>query len=132
MLYLYSAVIRGSFVFMKKKYIKLMNQYFKSVDKPIDFEWYFEQGQLSDFEHLQELEDALNFLEKERHIERSNYNDYLVFPTAKGMVSVKKNVVIQYSQVLKSILRKIKLDSILTMIVKLCTILTWTLSKIKP
>ncbi len=109
-----------------------MNQYFKSVDKPIDFEWYFEQGQLSDFEHLQELEDALNFLEKERHIERSNYNDYLVFPTAKGMVSVKKNVVIQYSQVLKSILRKIKLDSILTMIVKLCTILTWTLSKIKP
>jgi hypothetical protein len=47
-----------------------MNQYFKSVDQSVDLGWYFENNGLSDFNHLQELEEAIDYLEIEKFFKK--------------------------------------------------------------
>ncbi len=95
-----------------------MNQYFKSVDQSVDLGWYFENNGLSYFNHLQELEEAIDYLEIERYLERVKDDDYVVIPTDKGIKFTKKRWIIQYQQVLMSLLRKIKLQFIVKLIGK--------------
>ena len=95
-----------------------MNQYFVSVDKSVDLGWYFENNLLTYFDHLQELEKAIGYLERERYAERVKYDDYTVIPTDKGIKFTKKRRIYQYQLVLMSFLSKIKLDFLVKLIGK--------------
>ncbi len=96
-----------------------MNQYFVSVDKSVDLGWYFEHDLLTCFDNLQELEKAIDYLERERYAERVKYDDYTVIPTNKGIKFTKKSWVYQYQLVLMSFLSKIKLDFLVKLIGKI-------------
>lgn len=92
-----------------------MNQYFVSVDKSVDLGWYFENNLLTYFDHLQDLEKAIDYLEREGYAERVKYDDYTVIPKDKGIRFTKKRWGYQYL-VLMSFLSKIKLDFLVKLI----------------